>query len=222
MKIVALSGSPVRGGNVDALLVKTVEVFKERSGLEFRLFFLSEMDVLPCSHCNWCLRKQRPKRLCAIEDDMREIYPALDECDGLLIASPVHFLRLSALSASFIDRLRIYYHGNLTRGLMRNKVGGAIAVSWYRDAGIDLTIQTIYSAFHVLKMVVAAPDIGVIGGGACASLHGTGGLVKGSKNAVLEDEYGLTTAKSVVERMIELCEIMIKGNARGNVIGKSV
>lgn len=221
MKIVAVSGSPVRGGNVDSLLVNTIEGFKEKPGLEFRLFFLSGMDVLPCSHCNWCLKKQRPGHLCAIEDDMLELYIALDECDGLLIASPVHFLRLSALTANFIDRLRIYYHGNLTSGTMRNKVGGAIAVSWYRDAGIDLTIQTIYSAFHVLKMVVAAPDSGVLGGGACTSLYGTGAVVKGRKKSVLEDEYGLATAKSVVERMIELCEIMVKGRAGNKVAGKS-
>jgi len=220
VKIVAVSGSPVRGGNVDSLLLATEEAFKYRDDVDFSTFFLSEMNITWCKHCNWCLKRQKPERLCAINDNMNKIYPALEECDGLLIASPVHFLRLSAPTASFIDRLRLYYHGNLTSGLMRNKVGGAIAVSWYRDAGIDLTVQTIQSAFHVLKMVVAAPDEGIIGGGAVSSLHGTGGLVKGSKNAVLLDEYGLKTAKSVVERMIELCEIMIVGRAKAKGMGE--
>ncbi|PWI49283.1 hypothetical protein CEE45_02765 [Candidatus Heimdallarchaeota archaeon B3_Heim] len=43
---------------------------------------------------------------------MSEIYPLLLEADGLLLASPVYFGRLSGCLANFVDRLRVFHLGN--------------------------------------------------------------------------------------------------------------
>ncbi len=211
MKVVAVSGSLVSGGNVEALLDYALEEYADKPEVEIARFNLSEMDIGPCRHCNWCMKKQEPGRYCGTNDDMNEIYPVLMEADGVIIASPVHFLRLSGTTANFIDRLRLFVHGNLTRGAMRNKVGGALAVSWFRSAGVELTLVTLNNAFQVLTMVIATPDLGILGGGAFSSLEGAGGIIKGERLLVTEDGFGMASARSVAYRVWELARLMEAG-----------
>jgi multimeric flavodoxin WrbA len=211
LKIVAVSGSLVGGGNVEALMDYALEEYDDKPEVEVTRFNLSEMSIGPCRHCNWCMKKQEPGRYCGVDDDMCSIYPALMEADGVIIASPVHFLRLSGTTANFIDRLRLFVHGNLTRGAMRDKVGGALAVAWFRNAGVELTLVTINNAFQVLTMVIATPDLGILGAGALSSLEGAGGTRKGQRLHVMEDSLGLATSRSVAYRVWELARIMEAG-----------
>lgn len=211
MKIVAVSGSLVPGGNVEALLDHALEEYDDKPEVEVARFDLSGMEIGPCRHCNWCMKKQEEGRYCGVDDDMSVIYPALMEADGVIIASPVHFLRLSGTTADFIDRLRLFVHGKLTGGAMRNKVGGALAVAWFRNAGVELTLLTINNAFNVLTMVTAAPDLGILGAGGMASLEGAGGVRRGERLHVREDQLGLAQARSVAYRVWELARIMEAG-----------
>lgn len=211
LKIVAVSGSPVAGGNVEAFLDHALDEYTDMPDVEVTRFDLSGMDISPCTHCNWCMKKQEPGRYCGFEDDMAEIYPALLEAGGLIVATPVHFLRLSGTTADFIDRLRLFSHGNLTKGAMRNKVGAALAVSWFRNAGVDLTLVTVNNAFQVLTMVIATPDEGILGAGACSSLEGSGRIEKDLRTHVSEDELGLAQARSVARRVVELARLLEAG-----------
>jgi multimeric flavodoxin WrbA len=211
LKIVAVSGSLVPGGNVEALLDHALEEYDDKPEVEVARFDLSGMEIGPCRHCNWCMKKQEEGRYCGVDDDMSVIYPALMEADGVIIASPVHFLRLSGTTADFIDRLRLFVHGKLTGGAMRNKVGGALAVAWFRNAGVELTLLTINNAFNVLTMVTAAPDLGILGAGGMASLEGAGGVRRGERLHVREDQLGLAQARSVAYRVWELARIMEAG-----------
>ena len=142
---------------------------------------------------------------------MSDIYPELMEAAGLIIASPVHFGRLSGTTADFIDRLRVFVHGNITRGAMRNKVGGSLAVAWFRNAGIEQTLITVNTAFQVLSMVIAAPDLGVHGGGAFSSLEGSGATGDGDRLLVRQDAIGMASARSVAYRVGELATLMEAG-----------
>jgi multimeric flavodoxin WrbA len=210
-KIVAVSGSPVAGGNVEAFLDHALGEYRDIPGVEVARFDLSGMDIGPCAHCNWCMKNQEPGRYCGVEDDMAAIYPALLEATGLIIATPVHFLRLSGTTADFIDRLRLFSHGNLTKGAMRNKVGAALAVSWFRNSGVDLALVTVNNAFQVLTMVIATPDEGILGAGGCSSLEGSGRIEKGLRTHVSEDELGLAQAGSVARRVLELARLLDAG-----------
>jgi multimeric flavodoxin WrbA len=129
----------------------------------------------------------------------------------LIIASPVHFNRLSGATADFIDRLRVFVHGNITRGAMRNKVGGALAVAWFRNAGVEQTLITINSAYQALSMVVAAPDLGVHGAAAFSSLNGTGETREGDRLLVKSDDFGMASASSVAQRVGELATLLENG-----------
>lgn len=212
MKIVAVNGSLVAGGNVEALLEHALLEFDGRPEFEVERFSLSALEVNPCRQCNWCLRKQEPGKYCSQEDGMTSIYPALLAASGVIIASPVHFGRLSGTTADFIDRLRVFVHGSITRGAMRNKVGGALAVSWFRNAGVEQTLVTINTAFQVLSMVTAAPDLGIHGGAAFSSLDGTGATPGGDRLLVMQDALGMATARSTAYRVGELAALLEAGS----------
>jgi multimeric flavodoxin WrbA len=211
VKIVAVNGSLVKGGNVSALLGHALSEYDGRSDVEVTGFELSSMRIEPCRHCNWCIKKQEQGRYCAQDDDMAGVYPVLVEADGIIIATPVHFGRLSGATADFIDRLRVFVHGKVTRGALRDMVGGALAVAWYRNAGIELALISITSAFHSLGILVATPDVGVWGGGAFSSIDGTGRTIKGRKVLVTEDEMGMASASSTAARVVELAALLKAG-----------
>jgi multimeric flavodoxin WrbA len=198
LKIVAVNGSLVADGNVKALLDYALAGFDGKPRFETKLFEISRMTVGPCKHCNWCFKKQAPGRYCAQDDGMTEVYPELIESAGLLIATPVHFGRLSGATAHFIDRFRVFVHGNITAGAMRN-------------AGLEQTLMTINTAYHSLSMVVAAPDLGVHGAAAFSSVHGTGETRKGDRLLVKSDEYGMASARSVALRVGELATLIEAG-----------
>lgn len=211
MKIVAINGSLVPGGNVEALLDHALEEFSGDERFEVSRFSLCGLEIGPCRQCNWCVKKQEPGLFCGRDDGMSQIYPELVEASGVLVASPVHFGRLSGSTADFLDRLRVFVHGNLTRGAMRNKVGGALAVAWFRNAGVEQTLVTINTAFHVLSMVVAAPDLGIHGAAAFSSLDGLGARDGSDRLLVRRDEMGMATARSVAYRVGELAALLEAG-----------
>jgi len=99
MKILALFGSPRRGGNTDILL-KEVLKGAQTQGIEIERIFLSRLNILPCQGC----RKCEISGNCIINDKMQEIYPKLIETDFVILASPIFFYGVSAQTKIFIDR----------------------------------------------------------------------------------------------------------------------
>ncbi len=196
---------------MDTLLDHALEEYAGRPAREVVRFGLADMDVNPCRHCNWCLRKQEPGRYCAQDDSMAAVYPELMEASGVIVASPVHLGRLSGTTADFLDRLRVFVHGNITRGAMRNKVGGALAVAWFRNAGMEMTLMTLNTAFWALDMVVATPDLGLMGGAAFSSIDGSGMATKGDRHLVREDRLGMASARSLAYRVGEIAALLEAG-----------
>ena len=103
MKVVGVCGSP-RKGNTEWMLTKLLEE-AAKTGAETELILLREKDIKGCDGCLSCEAggKQR-KGICAIHDDMQEIYPKLVEADGLALGTPVYFEMLSGLLKNFMDR----------------------------------------------------------------------------------------------------------------------
>ena len=99
MKACGIIGSPVKGGNVD-LLVSEVLRGAESRGAEITKIYLNNMDIKPCQSCGV---DPYPK-YCIYEDDMELIYKALEECEIIVLGSPVYFDTVSAQVKLMIDR----------------------------------------------------------------------------------------------------------------------
>jgi multimeric flavodoxin WrbA len=203
----------VRGGNVEALLDKALRSQAGVPGASCEIVTLAGAGVGDCVHCNWCLRKQEGERRCSLDDGMTAIYPRIEAADVLIFATPVYFGRLSGYLAAFIDRLRPYVHGNLSAGMMRNKVGGSIAVAWFRMAGLEMSLITMNQFFYAVNMVIASSEMGLQGGSAFSSLGGMGGRDGDDKLLVLRDELGIASATATVGRAVELARIIKAGTS---------
>lgn len=85
-KIVILNGSPRKKGNTSAL-VKSFTEGAESSGNTVTEFFLSGMDIHGCKGCfGGHSSRECP---CVQKDDMAQIYPAVKECDVVILATPI-------------------------------------------------------------------------------------------------------------------------------------
>ena len=57
-KVVGITGSPKTKGNVGTFLESIMKMASER-GLETETVNLSKMNIKNCTHCNYCLSKQK-------------------------------------------------------------------------------------------------------------------------------------------------------------------
>ncbi len=114
-KIVVLNGSPRRNGNTSALVKKFTEG-AESAGSTVKEFFLDGMDIHGCKGCfGGHSSRECP---CVQKDDMMQIYPAVKECDVVVLATPLYYWNMSGQIRTAIDRLFALEEGdgNLLRG----------------------------------------------------------------------------------------------------------
>jgi multimeric flavodoxin WrbA len=211
IKIIGISGSQVKEGNVSALLEDALSQTKKLKDVSSQVITLAGKKIGPCLHCNWCINKQTPDKPCAQEDDMGPIYKKLLEADGILVASPAHFGRLSGLMADMMDRTRAFIHGKIYKLPLKNKIGGAMAVAFFRGAGLETTLSSMDLFFLTHQMIVANSGLVQLGAGAFSSREGKGRFEKEVRHMTLEDDYGRQSARMLVDRVIELARIFKAG-----------
>ncbi len=114
-KIVILNGSPRKNGNTSAI-VKSFTEGAQSAGNTVTEFFLDSMDIHGCKGCfGGHSSKECP---CVQKDDMAKIYPAVKECDVVVLASPLYYWTMSGQIKTALDRLFALEEGdgNILRG----------------------------------------------------------------------------------------------------------
>ncbi len=101
MKILAIAGSPRRGGNTDTLLEQACAGARSM-GAEVEQVVLSRLKIAPCMACNRCFETGR----CVVNDDYQLLYDKTLGADGIILASPVFFMNVSGWTKAFIDRFQ--------------------------------------------------------------------------------------------------------------------
>ena len=217
IKLLGISGSPVKEGNTEAILIEALKIGKEMGDVTTDIVALDGnrgIELRDCNHCNWCISKQEEGKFCRYQDDdaMGEIYPKMMEADGLILASPVYIGRISGYMASMLDRLRVMVHGNVYKECLKNKVVGAIAVSWFRNSGLETTLQTLVMSAMTFKMIPVGSGAGsILGGVACATEGGTGRFDPTDRHGVLGDEFGMKTVQGTVRNVVEMARLVKAG-----------
>jgi len=103
--ILGLSGSPRRHANSETLLDQVLSVASEAGAETGKIIASGFQNLRPCVNCGDCLKTGR----CRVQDEMQEIYPMLDRADGLVVASPIYFMGVSAFLKIIIDRCQCYW-----------------------------------------------------------------------------------------------------------------
>jgi len=213
IQVLGICGSPVEDSNTERLLKEALDSIAT-DDVHTGTVTLNGKSINDCIHCNWCLLKQVPGKFCALEDDMQSLYPKILEADALLLATPVYIARLSGHLAAVLDRMRALDYGKQVSGCLKHKVGAGIAVSWYRNSGIETTLTSLHWAFLTWQMVIAVPgSLSTFGGAGLSSLGGTGKFDPSDRHQVLRDAYGLESARATAASLVELTKIIKKGKA---------
>ena len=123
MRTLIFNGSPRRAGDTASLIG---ELIRKLPG-EYRIVDAYRCDISPCIDCRHC----RTASGCSIDDGMRELYAYIQECDNILIASPIYFSELTGRLLDVGSRLQTYFSARFFRGetpIRKPKKGAVILV----------------------------------------------------------------------------------------------
>ena len=144
MKVVLLNGSPKDNGNTAAALNEMKKIFAEE-GIETVTWNLGNGPVQGCTGCGACYKIGH----CVVEDRLQELAALLEECDGMVIGSPVYYASANGSLTALLDRL--FYS---TRFDKRMKVGASVAIA--RRGGCSTTFDQLNKYFTISGMPVAS------------------------------------------------------------------
>ena len=104
MKILAICGSPKKGNTYSAL-----KFIKEKyPDIDFKIMMLKDMNLQPCLGCYVCVKLGEDK--CSLKDDREMIVKEMMDADGVLFASPVYTMQITALMKNFFERVGYIDH----------------------------------------------------------------------------------------------------------------
>lgn len=117
MKIVGINSSPRHNSNSRLALEKALETAKDR-GATVELFDLNSMNIITCQADEYCISHNGN---CSIDDDMQDIYKAIKESYGIILATPIYMGNISSNAKIFIDRLYAVMNSPDTFGIQGKK-----------------------------------------------------------------------------------------------------
>jgi multimeric flavodoxin WrbA len=156
MRVLGITGSPRRSGNTDLLLAQVIKG-AESQGAETKTLILNDLKITPCQHCDACFEAG----VCKVKDDMQMVYQEMEKADRIVLASPVHFLGLTAQMKAMIDRgqalwARKYVLKKPPLGDRRERKGLFIAVGGMKLAKLfEPSLATIKAFFTVIDVEYA-------------------------------------------------------------------
>lgn len=148
MKVVLLNGSPRKNGNTERGLLHVADAL-QKEGIETELISIGALTIRGCLACGKCAELKN--RQCVYtKDDLNAVLPKIYAADGLVVGSPVYYAGVNGTVKSFMDRA--FYVAGANGGLMRHKVGAAIAIA--RRAGTVPAVDQMLKYFAISEMFI--------------------------------------------------------------------
>jgi multimeric flavodoxin WrbA len=152
MKVLGILGSPRRGGNTEILLDEVLRGARDRGG-SCEKVVLRDLKITPCLEIYKCAEVG----LCAIQDDMQDLYGKIQQTERLIIASPIFFYSVPALAKAMIDRCQALwvkkYVLKLPVSTVADRQGAFISVAATQGKklfdGVRLTMKYFFDAIDV-------------------------------------------------------------------------
>ena len=189
MKVLLINGSPNRNGCTYTALREVADTL-ERDGIETEIVQVGNKDVRGCIGCRRCKTTGK----CVFDDMVNEIAPKFQECDGLVIGSPVYYASANGTLISFLDRLFYSTPGDKTM-----KVGAAVVSA--RRGGCSATFDELNKYFTICGMPVASSQY-------WNSVHGN------TPDEVRQDKEGLQVMRTLGHNMAFLIKSIALGKEK--------
>ena len=191
MRVLAINGSPRKGGNTEILLRKALEPVAA-AGHQTDYIQVGGTRIRGCTACGACGRMKN--RRCVIDDDIFNlVFAKMIAADAILIGSPVYFANMTAETKALIDRAG--YVALANGGLLRRKIG--VAVSAQRRGGGVHVMDSINHLFLISEMIVPGSTYWNFGVGS-------------APGDVLNDTEGLKNMNNLGEQIVWLLGLMGK------------
>ena len=190
MKVLMINGSPRVNGNTSVALAQMQKVF-EKNGIESEIVQVGNKEIRGCMSCGYCFKNGK----CAIDDIVNnELAEKFEQCDGLVVASPVYYASANGTLVSLLDRL--FYSTKFNKSM---KIGASVAVA--RRGGCSATFDQLNKYFTISGMPIASSQY-------WNSVHGR----KPGEAAL--DEEGLQTMRTLAENMTFLIKSIALGKEK--------
>ena len=152
-KLLAIVGSPRKGGNTDILVDEALDAFRSAGG-DTEKVFLNSLKIKPCQGCFTCMDGDGLDSVCIQNDDMTELYQKLFSADAFIWATPIYMWSPTAQMKIFLDRLFPLgnYQKTRWRCAMNDKPVGLIIVY----AETDPLHSGVFQTRDILKVVAEA------------------------------------------------------------------
>jgi len=186
-KILAVIGSPRKGGNTDILVQKMAEGATSK-GAKVDTLRLGGLNIRECDGCHVCWQKKP----CCKRDDMLSIYPKIIDSSAIIFGTPVYWYGPTALMKAFIDRF-VYFNCPENRAKIRGKKA-MIAIP-FEEENPDTArpvVEFFEKSFGYLEMELVGKII-------------VGGV--GAKGDVLKKSDRLAEAFKLGVRLADSCSI---------------
>ena len=144
MKVLMINGSPRANGNTSIALHEMEKVFQEE-GIKSEILHIGNKEIRGCIACGSCAEKGK----CVFQDMVNEAAPKFQECDGLVVGSPVYYASANATLIAFLTRLFYSTHFDKTM-----KVGAAVVAAW--RGGLSAAFDELNKFFTIAGMPVAS------------------------------------------------------------------
>ena len=141
MKVLLVNGSPRKEGNT-ALALKEMEKVFATEGIETVTVQVGSQNVRGCIACGKC----RELGKCIFDDVVNEYAKVFEECDGIVVGSPVYYASANATLIAFLDRM--FYSTRFDKTM---KVGASVVVA--RRGGLSSTFDELNKFFTISGML---------------------------------------------------------------------
>lgn len=189
MKILMINGSPRPTGNTAIALGEIEKIFSEL-GVETELVHVGNKNIRGCIACRKCVETGK----CVFDDMVNEIAPKLEQCDGLVVGSPVYYASANATLVAFLTRL--FYSTRFDKTM---KVGAAVVVA--RRGGLSATFDELNKFFTISGMPVVSSQY-------WNSIHGR------EAGEALQDGEGLQIMRTLARNMTFLMNSIALGKEK--------
>lgn len=205
VKILGISGTPVKDGNCDKMVQESLKACTELGDVETEFITLADKEIAMCKHCQWCIENRSP---CKIKDDLHPIMDKIEQSDGLILGGPTWDNTLSPPLLLLFSRVR--YIVFFTHKF-RNKPVGLLTLG-YLGYGVDNAISVMKDVVWCMNMIPVSVARAI------ASGRAFGRRPDYLEHGVLDDTFGILQTRQAGYKVVEVARMIKYATENGIVL----
>lgn len=192
-KVLLVNGSPHKEGCVYTALREIAETLKTE-GVDSEIFWVGNRPLAGCIGCGECVGKRK----CFRYDAVNDFTAMMDDYDGFVFGTPVHYAGASGAMTSFMDR--VFFIDEFNGEHLAGKPAAAIATC--RRSGGTAALDQMNKYMSDCNMPIVPSQYWNI-------VHGN------TPEEIRRDAEGLQTMRTLARNMAWLVRCIEAGRAAG-------